>query len=71
MCLHTMGAASIEVVTKLESQQVAEQYDYVLLHDRDEKREVPIWARNAGNVCNIQWLKQCLVSDYTSQIFAR
>lgn len=58
-----MGASNVEVVNTLGSPQVAEQYDYVLVEDRDEKRELPAWARSTSNVCNIQWLKQCLVSD--------
>ena len=58
-----MGAFNVEVVTTLGSPQVAGQYDYVLVEDRDEKRELPAWARSTSNVCNIQWLKQCLVSD--------
>lgn len=62
VCLHTMGASNVEVVNTLGSPQVAEQYDYVLVEDRDEKRELPAWARSTSNVCNIQWLKQCLVS---------
>lgn len=62
VCLHAMGAAHVEVSRSLASQQDLARYDYVLVEDRDSQRALPKWFDDVENVCNVLWLKQCLVS---------
>jgi hypothetical protein len=56
-----MGAVTVDCVQNLSSAKEANGYDFVLVEDRDKKRDLPDWLRNLERACNIPWLKQCLV----------
>lgn len=62
-----MGAIKVEVVTRLGSRSDADEYDYVLVEDRDNRKQLPAWLKQVDNVCNVAWLKQCLVSRSRSE----
>lgn len=57
-----MGAAAVEVVNRLGNRDDANKYDYVLVEDRAERKQLPGWLKSLDHACNVAWLKQCLVS---------
>lgn len=61
VCLHAMGAVAVDCVQNLTSAKETDGYDFVLVEDRDKKRELPDWLIHLEQACNIPWLKQCLV----------
>ena len=57
-----MGATAVDTVQAINSVKDTTGYDYVLVEDREKKREMPVWLKSLDRICNIPWLKQCLVS---------
>jgi hypothetical protein len=62
VCLHAMGAVAVDTVQAINSIKDTAGYDYVLVEDREKKRDLPTWLKGLNRTCNIPWLKQCLVS---------
>jgi hypothetical protein len=58
-----MGAIAVDCVQAINSSKECDGYDYILVEDRDKKRDLPNWLKGLDRVCNIPWLKQCLVSS--------
>jgi hypothetical protein len=57
-----MGATAVDTTQTISSIKDVNGYDYVLVEDREKKRELPSWLKGLDRICNIPWLKQCLVS---------
>jgi hypothetical protein len=62
VCLHAMGAVGVDTTQTISSAKETDGYDYVLVEDREKKRDLPGWLKGLDRICNIPWLKQCLVS---------
>jgi len=56
-----MGAVAVETTANITSLKDTGGYDYVLVEDREKKRDLPGWLKSLDRICNIPWLKQCLV----------
>jgi hypothetical protein len=59
-----MGAVAVDTTQAITSIKETNGYDYVLVEDREKKRDFPSWLKGLDRICNIPWLKQCLVSPY-------
>lgn len=57
-----MGAIAVDTTPNITSLKDTNGYDYVLVEDREKKRDLPNWLKSLDRICNIPWLKQCLVS---------
>jgi len=57
-----MGAIAVDTTQAISSLKETNGYDYVLVEDREKKRDLPSWLKALDRICNIPWLKQCLVS---------
>lgn len=59
-CLHALGAVSLEQSHIAAPGRDLTGYDYVVVEDRGSLSIPPVWLKS-GKVCNVIWLKQCLV----------
>jgi hypothetical protein len=71
VCLHAMGAVVVDTAQTISSVKETNGYDYVLVEDREKKRDLPSWLKGLDRICNIPWLKQCLVSHSKYELKGR
>jgi hypothetical protein len=60
VCLHAMGAYKINIVQAITKEMSLDE-DYIMVEDRGNP-SIPKRVMEHGRVCNVPWLKQCLVS---------
>lgn len=53
------GAERVDFVSTLDAGVSGEGYDYVFL---DDKSGVPSPMANHEGLCNVEWMKQCLIA---------
>ena len=56
-----MGASLVNTVQTVTKDTVLDA-DYIMIEDRDESLKIPNKVKEHERVCNVPWLKQCLVS---------
>ena len=60
VCLHAMGAYKINIVQAITKEMSLDE-DYIMVEDRGNP-SIPKRVMEHDRVCNVPWLKQCLVS---------
>ncbi|WVF70211.1 hypothetical protein IAT40_005000 [Kwoniella sp. CBS 6097] len=63
VCLYLLGVEELLTVQHVKSNEKImrdRKWDYVLFETRD--KTIPSALKNAENVCDIHWLKQCLIT---------
>jgi hypothetical protein len=61
VCLHAMGAYKINIVQAITKEMSLDE-DYIMVEDRGNP-SIPKRVMEHDRVCNVPWLKQCLVSE--------
>lgn len=62
LCVHALGAASLDKVATLDGVN-PKSYDFVIVEDRDKSQRIPAAHKASNQLCNVSWLKQCVVSS--------
>ena len=62
-CVHAMGASVFKTDYALDISRFAD-FDYIVVEDRDKNLKPSVTMERTGKLCNILWLKQCLVRPF-------